>query len=155
MINDAAAICVLAHCYYTGLNGVQQDDVKAMELYARAADLGYSKAHYNLANIYGGGGSKKAKLHYEAASMAGNVAARCNIGTIEAQSGNMERAVKHWTIAVSAGEYQAMDNLLIAFNEGLVSRNAMDSIFDSLQQLLCRDEKRSKRFLHTCVYQLT
>ncbi len=87
--------------------------------------------------------------------MAGNVAARCNIGTIEAQSGNMERAVKHWTIAVSAGEYQAMDNLLIAFNEGLVSRNAMDSIFDSLQQLLCRDEKRSKRFLHTCVYQLT
>ena len=57
MINDAAAICVLAHCYYTGLNGVQQDDVKAMELYARAADLGYSKAHYNLANIYGGGGA--------------------------------------------------------------------------------------------------
>jgi TPR repeat protein len=89
-VNDAAAICVLAHCYFTGLNGVQQDQVKAMELYARAADLGYSKAHYNLANIYGGGGSKKAKLHYEAASMAGNVAARCNIGTIEAQSENME-----------------------------------------------------------------
>ena len=60
-VNDAAAICVLAHCYFTGLNGVQQDHVKAMELYARAADLGYSKAHYNPANIYGAG-SKKAKL---------------------------------------------------------------------------------------------
>ena len=90
-VNDAAAICVLAHCYFTGLNGVQQDQVKAMELYARAADLGYSKAHCNLAIHYHKGGClKKARFHYEAASMAGNVAARCNIGTIEAQSENME-----------------------------------------------------------------
>jgi hypothetical protein len=46
---------------------------------------------------------------------------------MEAQSGNMERAVKHFMIAASAGECQAMDNLLIAFKQGLVSRNVMDS----------------------------
>jgi hypothetical protein len=35
--------------------------------------------------------------------------------------------VKHWMIAASAGDYQAMNNCLIAFKQGLVSRDAMDS----------------------------
>jgi TPR repeat protein len=56
----------------------------------------------------GGGELKKAKIHYEAAAMAGHEAARCNLGTMEAQSGNMERAVKHFKIAASAGDYNAM-----------------------------------------------
>jgi TPR repeat protein len=59
---------------------------------------------------------KKAKFHYEAAAMAGDEEARYNLGTMEAQSGNMERAVKHWTIAASAGHYDAMHNMLVAFN---------------------------------------
>ena len=37
---------------------------------------------------------KKAKFQYEAAAMAGHEGARCNLGTMEAQSGNMGRAVK-------------------------------------------------------------
>ena len=40
---------------------------------------------------------------------------------MEAKSGNVEQAVKHWRIAASAGEHDSMDNLLIAFNKGLVS----------------------------------
>jgi len=59
--------------------------------------------------------------------MAGNEDARCNLGAMEAQSGNMERAVKHWMIAASAGDYKAMHNLLIAFNHGSISRSAIDS----------------------------
>ena len=39
----------------------------------------------------------------------------------------MGRAVKHWTIAASAGHYDAMHNMLVAFNHGSVSRNAIDS----------------------------
>jgi TPR repeat protein len=71
---------------------------------------------------------KKAKFHYEAAAMAGNEDARCNLGAMEYYSGgNVERAVKHWTIAASVGHYDAMNNLLIAFNKGLVSRDTMDS----------------------------
>jgi TPR repeat protein len=38
---------------------------------------------------------KKAKFHYEAAAMAGNEGARHFLGTMEAQNGNMERALKH------------------------------------------------------------
>ena len=70
---------------------------------------------------------KKAKIHGEAAAMAGHEGARCNLGCMEAQSGNMERAVKHWTIAASAGSYHSMKKLLIASNHGLTSRESIDS----------------------------
>ena len=50
--NDAASICMLADCYHNGLLGFQQDQTKAKELYARAAELGSSWEHCNLANIY-------------------------------------------------------------------------------------------------------
>ena len=75
----------------------------------------------------GKGDSKKSKCHYEAAAMAGHEVARSNLGCMEAQSGNMGQAVKHWVIAASAGEYNAMDNLLIAFNQGSTSRATIDS----------------------------
>ena len=42
---------------------------------------------------------KKAKFYYEAAAMAGQEVARYNIGMMEVQSGNIERALKHWTLA--------------------------------------------------------
>jgi TPR repeat protein len=128
-VNDAGAIYMLGNSYRNGLIGLQQDYVKAMDLYTRAADLGCSKAHYNLGNIYDAGGElKKAKFHYEAAAMAGRDGARNNLGTMEAQSGNMERAVKHFMIAASAGGCDAMDNLLIAFNQGHgVSKDALNS----------------------------
>ena len=75
---------MLASCYYRGQLGFQQDQTNAIELYVRAANLGYSKAHYNMACLYHEGGDlKKAKFHFEAAAMAGNEEARCNLGIIE------------------------------------------------------------------------
>ena len=126
--NDAASINLLADSYYQGLNGVQQDHTKAMELYARSADLGYSKAHSKLAGIYYiGGAPKKAKFHWEAAAMAGHEVARNTLGGLENYYGNIERAIKHWTIAASAGDYGAMHELRTFFERGLVSRELIDS----------------------------
>ena len=94
--NDPASICLLAAHYNQGLGGVEQDQTKAMELYARAADLGNSKAHFFWGRYYHtGGDSKKAKFHYEAAAMAGHEIARSNLGAVEYDSGNKERGVKH------------------------------------------------------------
>jgi hypothetical protein len=42
-------------------------------------------------------------------------------------SGNMERALKHWTIAASAGDYTAMNNLTIKFEQGADSRETITS----------------------------
>jgi len=126
--NDAASIYLLALCYLHGREGFQQDHAKSTELYTRAADLGYSKAHSNLGVFYYKEGDlKKAKFHNEAAAMAGHDGARYNLGMDEAESGNMERAVKHWTIAASAGHYKAMFQLKIGFEIGLVSRESIDS----------------------------
>ena len=39
----------------------------------------------------------------------------------------MERAVKHWTIATTAGDYTAMQELRKLFEKGAVGRESMDS----------------------------
>ena len=128
-VNDAYSIYVLGSHYYHGKFGLLQDRERARELWKQAAALGSSKAHYNLGSIYREGGDlKKAKIHYEAASMAGHEVARNNLGRIEYTFvGKEERAVKHWMIAASAGHCDAMKNLLIAFNHVSASRATIDS----------------------------
>jgi hypothetical protein len=60
--------------------------------------------------------------------MAGHEAARYDLGAIEYKSGNMERAVKHWTIGASAGNYMAMHHFLrVGFEKGNVSQESIDS----------------------------
>jgi TPR repeat protein len=126
--NDAASIFNLASWFNQGLHGFQQDNKKAMELYARAADLGDKKAHNNLASIYREGGNlKKAKFHFEAAAMTGDDVARFNLGVIENDSRNLERAIKHWTIAASAGDFCAMNALRKYFEKGQLSRESINS----------------------------
>ena len=70
---------------------------------------------------------KKAKFHLEAAAMAGNEWARCNLGVLEYNSGFVERAMKHWIIAASAGECYAMHEFRESFEKGRVSRESIDS----------------------------
>ena len=119
---------VLGSWYYHGEGGVQQDQVKAMELWTQAANLGSSHAHFCLGVAYRQRGDlKRAKFHWEAAAMAGIDVARFNIGGSEYSSGNIERAIKHWTIGASAGDYMAMHNLRAFFEKGVVSRESIDS----------------------------
>jgi hypothetical protein len=59
--------------------------------------------------------------------MAGHEGARYILGCLDAQSGNIERAVKHLTIAASAGSYLAMQSLISSFEQGTVSRESIDS----------------------------
>jgi tetratricopeptide (TPR) repeat protein len=130
--NDAGAMYILGSYYTHGQLGLSHDQEKAIELYVRAAELGNRKAHYELGVQFDDGGDlKKAKIHYEAAAIAGHEAARCNLGTMEAQSGNMERAVKHWKIAASAGHCHAMHALLIAFEDGLMPQDEIESALTS------------------------
>jgi TPR repeat protein len=126
--NDAALIGMLANSYHNGLNSLQQDHTKAIELFVRAAELGCRKAHNQLGGFYDEGGNlKKAKFHYETAAVAGHEGARFNLGVMEAQSGNIERAVKHWIIAASAGHYKAMHEMRFLFKQGIVSRESINS----------------------------
>ena len=77
--------------------------------------------------IIKGGDLKKAKFYCKAAAMAGHERARCQLGNWEAEAGNMEQAVKHWTIAASCGCYRSMQELRLWFGIGVVSRESIDS----------------------------
>jgi TPR repeat protein len=125
--NDATSMCVLGTYYFHGQLGLLQDRNRAMELWKQAAELGSSKAHYNLGNEYHQRGDlKKAKIHFEAGAMAGHEGARNMLGNMEFESGKQERAVKHWIIAASAGDYGAMYNLQQSFEFGFVGRGVID-----------------------------
>jgi TPR repeat protein len=102
--NDTASIFVVANYYYLGSDGFQQDRTQAIKLFNRAADLGCRKAHWNLSDP-----------------------SRCNLGGLEADAGNMKRAVRHFMIAALPGCYFAMQALNKSFEQGFVSRDTVKS----------------------------
>jgi TPR repeat protein len=127
-VNDANAMYLLGNHYQQGLGSFRQDRTKAVELWKQAAGLGCSKAHFQLCVYFDEeGDSKKEKFHLEAGAMAGHDLARSNLGIMEVASCNTERAVKHWVIAASVGNFYAMHNLQQVFEKGYVSRDLMDS----------------------------
>jgi hypothetical protein len=82
--------------------------------------------------------------------MAGHEVAREMLGIMEGISGNMERsikhcmerAVKHLTIAASAGNYSAMQELIKEYKNGFVKRESTDSTLTAYNNS-CK-EMRSK-----------
>ena len=48
-------------------------------------------------------------------------------GNMEYNSGNVERDLKHWMIAASAGYYEAMYHLQIEFEQCFISRAQINS----------------------------
>ena len=106
--NDPIAIYNLAMYYRDGINGYPQDYTKALEVYHRAAELGHAGAYAGIGYAYDNGrgvevDKNKAKHYYELAAMKGGVTARHNLGNDEWRTGNKERALKHWMIAVRSG----------------------------------------------------
>jgi len=100
---------------------------------------------------YKGGDLKKAKFHGEAAAMAGNEAARYDLGILESNLGNMERAVKHWMIAASAGDFGAMHQLRAIFEAGALSRDDIDSSLTAYNDC-CVEMRSEARDAYLCEY---
>lgn len=77
-----------------------------MELLHRAGALGVAEAYDNIATTYKKGTDvdmdmKKASHYEELAAIGGCVRARRNLGVKETCYGNVNKAVKHWKIALS------------------------------------------------------
>ena len=92
--------------YAEGSMGMPHDWFKANELCLKAGELGCAEAYFNLGGSYAQGWGvgidmKKAKYYCELAAMMGNVKARYNLGCIEEEAGNQERAHKHFMIRSS------------------------------------------------------
>jgi TPR repeat protein len=104
---------------------------KAFEYWTKAAELGDVLAHFELAMLYRKGEGverdfAKEVYHLEEAAIGGHHIARNNLGNYERMSGNMERAVKHCTIAAKLGYdhpmFSTLDVVKQGFLAGIVSK---------------------------------
>jgi len=116
-VGDAHAIYNLGCCYHDGGNllcGFLPHDMdKALELWHRAAKLDFAAAYTNIGFAYKEGrgievDKDKALHYYELGAMGGDTVARHNLGKLEANGGNFDRALKHLIIAASDGNEQSL-----------------------------------------------
>ena len=149
--NDASAMCELGRYYKNGLRGLQQDQVKAIELMTKAAALGSSRAHFHLGEmLFLRGDLKKGKFHLAAAAMEGHELARYELGGIELnpEFRIVDRAAKHLTIAASAGHYISMHRLRIFFEKGYVSRETINTTLTAYNNSCAEMRSEAKRHLY-------
>ena len=136
-------------CFYTeGMYGYPQNFAKALELYHRSAELGYFMSYFTIGNAYNFGrgvevDAKKAINYYELAAMCGVVEARHNLGLLEKQAGNVDRALKHYTIAVECGFKISLECIREFYMEGHATKDDYTNALQSYQSYL--DEIKSKQ----------
>jgi len=121
--NDPAAICMMGFILFN-----EGDYQGAFDHFTKAAELVNSAdAHYQLSLLYYEGkgvekDTKKEVYHLEQAAIEGHVLARNNLGCVEEENGRMERAAKHWIIAVNLGHSHSLDAVKSCYRQGFVSK---------------------------------
>ena len=124
-MNDPVAMC------QKGWRQFQKGECSsAFGYFTKAAELGDANAHYGLASMYyEGKGVEEDKgkyiYHFEEAAIGGHPMARYNLGLLESKNSNMERAVKHWTIAAALGYDAAIKALMGVFKSGLMEKDVL------------------------------
>ena len=151
---NAEAFNVLAGCYDDGDHGLPQDQQKANELYLKAGERGSAVAYYNLGDSYRRGTGverdmKKAKYYWEPAAMMGHVMARHNLGVIENQTSNTQRAFRHFIIGARAGYEKSLDMVKQGFTKGLVTKDEYANTLRTYQkrQNEMKSDERDKAVL--------
>ena len=144
---NADAFYQLAGYYDRGINGVPQDRAKANELFLKSGELGCADAYYNLGNQYFNGrgvevDKKKARHYYELAAMNGDVQARNNLGCMEGQAGNHQRAMNHFKLAARSGHTKSLDTVKDGYMGGYVTKDEYANTLREYQK--SQDEMKSK-----------
>ena len=112
-----------------GTDRYDEGDYKsAFEYWSRAADLGDVGAHYQLSFWYSEGrgvekDEKKRVHHLEQAAIGGHPSARHNLGYMEAENGQCDRAVKHFIIAAKLGHDKSLKTVKNLHGGGYVSKD--------------------------------
>ena len=141
-VGDVIAICELGILYSEGRNGLSQDMDKALELWHRAAELGHTaRAYYNIGNAYLQGrgverDEKKAIHYWELAAMRGDVFSRHNLGCDDGNAGNMDRAFKHFMIAVEGGDNESLKSIKQMYKDGYATKDEYAKALEAYQEYL-------------------
>jgi len=140
-MNDPLAMHNLGCFYGDGTYGFSKDYTKALEYWHQAAELGDAKAYNSIGCCYDDGigvkvDKKKAIHYYELAAMEGNVKARYNLGFYEIEQGNMDRAVKHFMIAVRGGYDGSLDTIKQMYSKGYATKDDYMKVLQLYQAYL-------------------
>ena len=135
-VNDAEAIYNYAHCYASGLSDFPLDKVKALQLWHQAGELGCTRAYDEIAYAYLRGDSvpkdtQLAKYYWMLAAMGGSVSARYNLGIAEQCAGNVDRALRHYKIAVEFGDVESLYQIHQLLLNGHATKYDLLSAFDT------------------------
>ena len=122
-INDAVAIYNLGCDYFD-----DQDYAKALELWHQAAELGNATSYFNIGIAYLNGNGverdeKKFEHYMELAAMGGDIYARHNLGVLEGNKGNVDRALRHYMIAAGAGNTDSLETIKLMFMNGHATKD--------------------------------
>lgn len=124
--NDPLALYEVGSRYTEG-RGIDADMNKALDLFERAANLGFAPAEYRLGNMYekGAGVPKdlaKARDYYLSAADKGNISAMHNLAVVYAVGvdgqPDYEQSAKWFTDAANHGVKDSQFNLAILYAKG-------------------------------------
>ena len=139
--NDHTALALMGSLYQTGGRELPKDDLKALDCWIQAVELGSGEACACIGMGYGEGigvavDKERAALFQRVGALRGNILARYNIGCSEYDSGNHETGIRHWKIVAEAGYQPSLNNLRRIYNskgkrpgKEFISKGCMDSLY--------------------------
>ena len=140
-LNDPTAMHGLGGFYRDGLLDFPQDYTKALELWHWAGKLGSAESYTNIGVAHDNGrgvevDKKKAVHYFELATMQGDSTARYNLGEMEEKAGNMNRAIKHYMIAVKDGDNDSLKCIKQLYSNGHATKEDYTTALQSYQLYL-------------------
>ena len=158
--NDHVALTTMGGVYRVGDYETAKDDLKMLDCWIRAVELGSDGACTCIANRYEKGegvavNKERAALFGRIGALRGSVSARHNIGCSEYDFGNHEIAIRHWKIAAEAGSQRCLNALRGIYNadenmpgKEFIRKEEMDTVYRSGHgaQMEVKSEERKKHF---------
>jgi len=149
-VGDAHAISSLGDYYYGGV-GMSQDHTKALELWHQAVELGNKDAYFYIGKACCCGKGverdlklKKAAHYWELGAIGGDTNSRIALGFIEQDSGNIERALRHYKISVTGGNNGSFNRIKKLYSNGHVTKDEYTEALRAYQKYL-NDVKSRQR----------
>ena len=159
--NDHFALALMGEAHRTGgtIRLVAKDDLKALDYFIRAVELGSAVACGSIAGCYNKGNgvatnTERSALFLRVGALRGDVCARHQMGWDEYYVfGNHENGIRHWKIAAEAGGQSSLNELRGIYNadgkkpgKEFISKKEMDTVYRSGHeaQMEVKTEEREK-----------
>ena len=157
--NDYIALVMMGNRYRRGAHQTPPDDLKALDYYIRAVELGSAEACNCIGGIYHEGNGvavdkKRSAFFDQVGALRGEIVARHNIGYSEYYDlGNHEIGIRHWKIAAEAGYQKSLNALRNIYNadgkrpgKEFITKEYLESTYRACHgaQMEVKSEEREK-----------